>query len=80
LDPDRVLTVGYEDVVQHPEDAAVKIAGFFGHQKPPKPLRQSLLRADPRSIGRWRSTLDEQGRADVEQEAGALLRELGYDD
>lgn len=80
LDPDRVLTVRYEDVVQHPEDAAVTIAGFFGHQKPPEPLRQALLRADPRSIGRWRSALDDEARADVEREAGALLRELGYTD
>jgi hypothetical protein len=31
-----------------------------------------------RSVGRWRSDLDPAQLADVEAEAGALLRELGY--
>ena len=34
------------------------------------------FRAD--SIGRWRSELSEEQLADVESEAGDLLRELGY--
>jgi hypothetical protein len=79
LPADRVLTVRYEDVVQHPEDAAVTLGRFLGHDQPPEPLRRALLRADARSIGRWRTALDEQGLADVEKEAGALLRDLGYD-
>jgi hypothetical protein len=33
-----------------------------------------------RSVGRWRSDLDAAQLADVEAEAGALLRELGYVD
>jgi hypothetical protein len=78
LPADRVLTVRYEDVVRHPEDAATSLARFFGHQEAPAPLRDALLRADPRSVGRWRTALDEQGRRDVEREAGPLLRELGY--
>jgi Sulfotransferase family len=80
LPPERVLTVRYEDVVRQPEDAAVRIGRFLGHDEPPAPLREALLRADPRSIGRWREALDDQGLADVEKEAGTLLRELGYAD
>ena len=31
-----------------------------------------------RSVGRWRDELTAEQVADVEREAGALLRELGY--
>jgi hypothetical protein len=31
-----------------------------------------------RSVGRWRRDLTAEQVADVEREAGALLRELGY--
>jgi hypothetical protein len=78
LPAEQVLTVRYEDVVRDPESAAVTLATFLGHPMPADSLRTALLRADPRSIGRWRAALDEQGRADVEREAGGLLRELGY--
>ena len=79
LPADRVLTVRYEDVVQRPEEAARTIGGFFGHAEPPESLRAALAAADPSSIGRWRTALDAAGLADVDREAGALLRELGYE-
>ena len=79
LPADRVLTVRYEDVVQHPEEAARTIGAFFGHAEPPESLRAALAAADPSSIGRWRRALDDEGLADVEREGGALLRELGYE-
>ena len=78
LPPERVLTVRYEDVVTRPEEAAATLATFFGHTEAPAPLRQALARADAGSIGRWRAALDADGLADVEREAGPLLRELGY--
>jgi hypothetical protein len=78
LPADRVLTVRYEDVVTRPEEAARTIAAFFGHTEPPPSLVAALATADPSSIGRWRKALDAEGLADVEREAGALLRELGY--
>ena len=80
LPADRVLTVRYEDVVQDPEEAARVLAAFFGHAEPPAEFRAALLTADPRSIGRWQDALDAEGLADVEREAGPLLRELGYGD
>jgi hypothetical protein len=79
LPADRVLTVRYEDVVRRPQEAAETIAAFFGHAEPPASLRAALAGADPSSIGRWRTALDADGLADVEREAGDLLRELGYD-
>jgi hypothetical protein len=75
---DRVLALRYEDVVRRPEEAAADIAGFLGHDGPPEPLRAALADADPGKVGRWREELDAQGLADVEREAGHLLRELGY--
>jgi hypothetical protein len=78
LPADRVLTVRYEDVVQRPAEAAETIAAFFGHPEAPESLRAALATADPSSIGRWRKALDDEGLADVEREAGPLLRELGY--
>jgi Sulfotransferase family len=78
LPADRVLTVRYEEVVTDPEQAARTIAAFFGHDEPPESLRAALAKADASSIGRWRESLSPEGRADVEREAGDLLRELGY--
>ena len=63
--------------MQRPQEAAETIAAFFGHSEAPASLRAALAAADPSSIGRWRAALDEDGLADVEREAGALLRELG---
>ncbi len=80
LPPDRVLTVRYEELVTDPERAAAGIAAFFGHAETPEPLRAALAKADPSSIGRWRQALSAEGLADVEREAGPLLRELGYGD
>jgi hypothetical protein len=79
LPAERVLTVRYEDVVRRPQEAAETIAAFFGHDEPPPSLRAAFATADPGSVGRWRTTLDADGLADVEREAGALLRDLGYD-
>jgi hypothetical protein len=80
LPAERVLTVRYEDVVQRPQEAAETLARFLGHTEAPAELRAALATADPSSVGRWRKALDADGLADVEREAGTLLRELGYDE
>jgi len=79
LPPERVLTVRYEDVVSRPQEAAQTLARFLGYDEAPEELRAALATADPSSVGRWRAALDADGLADVEGEAGALLRELGYE-
>lgn len=78
LPPDRVLTVRYEEVVTNPPEAAAALAAFLGYAEPPAALLSALGRADTGSIGRWRNVLDAEGLADIEREAGPLLRELGY--
>ena len=44
----------------------------------PEPLARSFAEAHSRSVGRWREDLTDEQVADVESEAGELLRELGY--
>ena len=44
----------------------------------PEPLAAALQAARSTSVGRWRKDLSADQVADVEEEAGALLAELGY--
>ncbi len=44
----------------------------------PAPLAAALAAAHGQSVGRWRRELTEEQVADVEVEAGSLLREFGY--
>jgi hypothetical protein len=41
-------------------------------------LTHALARAHPSSVGRYKTELSEPQLADVLEEAGGLLRELGY--
>jgi hypothetical protein len=74
--PEQTLELRYEDVAADPGTAAETIAGRL--ESDPAPLAEALARAHGRSIGRWRRDLTPEQVADVEVEAGALLRGLGY--
>ena len=74
--PERTLEVRYEDLVRAPVDVARDVSSFL--QSDAEPLGRAFQAAHGRSVGRWRHELDEAQLADVEREAGALLRELGY--
>ena len=73
---ERLLELRYEDVVAEPEMAAAAAARHL--QLDPDGLARAFAAAHGRSVGRWRTDLDESQVADVEREAGPLLRELGY--
>ena len=73
----RTLEVRYETIVAEPDAAAGAIAAHLGIE--PARLAANLTRAHDRSIGRYRRDLTAEQLADVEREAGALLRELGYE-
>ncbi len=66
----------YEDVAARPAEVAEGVAAYL--DAPAKPLAAALGHAHASSVGRFRRDLDEEQLADVEAEAGALLRELGY--
>jgi hypothetical protein len=73
---ERTLELRYEELVGDPDSAAAKLAAHLDLD--PRPLRAALTRAHDRSVGRWQHDLTPEQLADVEREAGDLLRELGY--
>jgi hypothetical protein len=70
------LELRYEDVTADPEAIAVTLADHLGVAV--DPLTATLGRAHASSVGRYRSDLSAEQLAEVEDEAGALLVELGY--
>jgi hypothetical protein len=69
---DRLLEVRYEGLAR----VADRIAEFLGANV--TSTHRALDRFRGASIGRWRNELTPEQLADVEAEAGPLLRELGY--
>jgi Sulfotransferase domain len=70
------LEVRYEATNADPAAVAALIAERL--QAPPGPLAAALGGAHGASVGRYRRDLAPEQLAEVEDEAGALLRELGY--
>jgi hypothetical protein len=75
--PANTLEVRYEDIAADPGAAAALIAARL--ETDPEPLAEALAAVHSRSVGRWRRDLTAEQVADVEGEAGTLLRELGYE-
>jgi hypothetical protein len=73
----RVLEVRYEQIAADSAAVAATIAGHLGIDA--APLAANLGRFHDRSIGRYRRDLSPEQLADVEHEAGPLLRKLGYE-
>jgi hypothetical protein len=73
---DSAIELRYEALAAGPQAAATDVARFLGSD--PGPLAEGFAEVHARSVGRWREELTAEQLADVEREAGALLRELGY--
>jgi hypothetical protein len=74
--PERTVELRYEALVANPQAEADRIAEALGSE--PEPLRRAFAEVHGSSVGRWRGDLSAEQIADVEAEAGGLLRELGY--
>jgi hypothetical protein len=74
--PEHTLELRYEELAVDPRAAAAAIAERL--ESEPEPLAEALSSVHARSVGRWERDLSAEQVADVEREAGALLRELGY--
>jgi sulfotransferase family protein len=74
--PAATLEIRYEELAADPEATAATLAQHIGAE--PGPLAVALRAMHAESIGRWRRDLTPEQLADVEAEAGPLLRELGY--
>jgi Sulfotransferase family len=70
------LEVRYEELAADPAATAQRIAAHIDADV--EPLVQALRAMHAESVGRWRRDLTPEQLADVEAEAGPLLRELGY--
>jgi hypothetical protein len=71
-----VLELRYEHVVSNPASTATVLARHLEVQS--DDVIRALGRGHPGSVGRYRRDLTADQLADVEAEAGDLLRELGY--
>jgi hypothetical protein len=71
-----VLEVRYERLVADPQGLAGELAAFL--DAPVEPLAAALGAAHAASVGRWRRDLSADQLREVEDEAGELLRALGY--
>ena len=70
------LEIRYEDLATDPAVVAASLAGHLDVSV--EPLGAALARAHASSVGRYRTELSTEQLEDVEEEAGALLHELGY--
>jgi hypothetical protein len=70
------LELRYEQLVADPEAVAERLGAHL--DAPTQPLAQALAAAHSSSSGRWRRELPAEQLAEVEDEAGTLLRQLGY--
>ena len=73
--PERTVELRYEELAACP-DAARPLAHALGVGA--DELTESFAAAHSNSVGRWMRDLTPEQIADVEDEAGALLAELGY--
>lgn len=70
------VQIRYEDMAADPPGVAAVLAPHLGASV--ERLAAALAGAHASSVGRYRTDLSEAQLADVEAEAGELLRELGY--
>ena len=71
----RRSEIRYEELVTSPAEVAKRLAADL--ELDPAPLAAALSQAHGRSVGNFQR-LSAQELADIEREAGPLLRELGY--
>jgi hypothetical protein len=75
--PPATLEVRYEALAGDPDATAAQVADHI--EADARELATALRDVHAQSVGRWRRDLTEEQVAEVEAEAGPLLRELGYE-
>jgi hypothetical protein len=78
----RYHELRYESLVRQPLDEGERILDFLGISASASRDRflTAVQRADDSSVGTWRSTFYPSELADIDAEAGDLLRRLDYVD
>jgi hypothetical protein len=72
----RVVELRYEQLAADPAGEAERLARLLDADA--QPLRAAFDAVHGRSVGRWRDELAAEQLAEVQDEAGPLLTELGY--
>jgi hypothetical protein len=75
---DRTIDIRYERLVAEPSEVAKELARFLGADERTDEFVAGFGETRGSAAGRWRTDLAPAELADVEREAGELLRELGY--
>jgi hypothetical protein len=80
LGAERYLELRYESLVTAPSEQAERVLDFLGIDQPDSraALAGALGKADPGSVGAWRSTFDEDEMRHLLADSGVLLERLGY--
>jgi len=78
LDPDRSVSIRYEDLTADPSRVAERLATGLGAERRTDEFVQALSEAHSRSVGGWRRKLSREQLDDVLAEEAPLLSELGY--
>jgi hypothetical protein len=80
LGPDRYLELRYEALVHEPVAVGASVLDFLGIEQPASRdiLLDSIRRADPGSVGAWRTAFDADSLARLMADSGPLLERLGY--
>jgi hypothetical protein len=73
---DRVVELRYESLVSSPDVEAERVGAALAGDVPA--LARAFADVHDASLGRWQRDLTAEQVRDVEEEAGALLGELGY--
>ncbi len=76
----QVHEIRYERLVAEPRREAGRLLDFLAIRDAASraAFNQAVKEASPRSIGRWRGVLSDDDLLQIEEEAGVLLRRLGY--
>jgi hypothetical protein len=82
LGTSRYHELRYEGLVTDPEGEGERILDFLGidGERSRGAFQKAVRRADDTSVGTWRSTFYPSEMAEIDAEAGDLLRQLGYAD
>ncbi|MHA3703899.1 sulfotransferase family protein [Jatrophihabitans sp. YIM 134969] len=76
--PGRALAIRYEEMVADPAATGRRVAAFLDAGDRETEFVRAFAAARTTASGRWRTDLSAEALAEVEAEAGPLLRELGY--
>ena len=75
---DRMLTVRYESMVDDPQATAAELSTFLDTGEHMDEFVAAFTATRDSARGRWRNELSEDALADIMDEAGPLLTQLGY--